>query len=82
LVFIQCVYGFLYFSFAFSNSLFLLSWNFLSVSFTFWGPSLFLHLTWSGDSLCQQEVWRGQSYAFSQWLCLQSCLRRLSKISL
>jgi hypothetical protein len=36
------------------------------------GPSLFLCLTWSGDSLRQLEVWRGQSYAFSQWLCLQS----------
>jgi hypothetical protein len=36
------------------------------------GPSLFLRLTWSGDSLRQLEVWRGHSYAFSQWLCLQS----------
>jgi hypothetical protein len=34
------------------------------------GPSLFLHLTWSGDSLYQLEVWRGQSYASSQWLCV------------
>jgi hypothetical protein len=36
------------------------------------GPSWCLHLTWSGDSLRQLEVWRGQSYAFSQWLCLQN----------
>jgi hypothetical protein len=36
------------------------------------GPSLFLHLTWSGDSLHRLEVWMGQSYASSQWLCLQS----------
>jgi hypothetical protein len=38
------------------------------------GPSLFFRLTWSGDSLRWLEVWRGQSYAFSQWLCLQSVL--------
>jgi hypothetical protein len=37
-----------------------------------WGPSWFLHLTWSGDSLHWLEVWRGQSCASSQWLCLQS----------
>jgi hypothetical protein len=37
-----------------------------------WGPSSFLRLTWSGDSLHWLEMWRGQSYAFSQWLCLQS----------
>jgi hypothetical protein len=36
------------------------------------GSSWFLRLTWSGDSLHQLEVWRGQSYASSQWLCLQS----------
>jgi hypothetical protein len=36
------------------------------------GPSWFLHLMWSGDSLHWLEVWRGQSYASSQWLCLQS----------
>jgi hypothetical protein len=35
------------------------------------GPSGFLHLTWSGDSLHQLEVWRGQSFASSQWHCLQ-----------
>jgi hypothetical protein len=37
-----------------------------------WGPSWFLCLMWSGDSLHRLEVWRGQSYASSQWLCLQS----------
>jgi hypothetical protein len=37
-----------------------------------WGPSLFLHLTWSGDSLHWLEVWRGQSFVSSQWFCLQS----------
>jgi hypothetical protein len=36
-----------------------------------WGPSWFLLLTWSGDSLCWLEVWRGQSFASSQWFCLQ-----------
>jgi hypothetical protein len=36
------------------------------------GASLFLGLTWSGDSLRRLEVWRGQSYASSQWLCLQN----------
>jgi hypothetical protein len=36
------------------------------------GPFWFLYLMWSGDSLCWLEVWRGQSYASSQWLCLQS----------
>jgi hypothetical protein len=36
------------------------------------GPSSFLCLTWSGDSLHRLEMWRGQSYAFSRWLCLQS----------
>jgi hypothetical protein len=36
------------------------------------GPSWFLRLMWSGDSLHWLEVWRGQSYASSQWLCLQS----------
>jgi hypothetical protein len=36
------------------------------------GPSLFLHLTWSGDSLHWLEVWRGQSFASSRWFCLQS----------
>jgi hypothetical protein len=35
-----------------------------------WGPSSFLPLTWSGDSLCRLEVWRGQSFASSQWPCL------------
>jgi hypothetical protein len=37
-----------------------------------WGPSLFLCLMWSGDSLHQLEVWRGQSFVSSQWFCLQS----------
>jgi hypothetical protein len=36
------------------------------------GPSLFLSLMWSGDSLPWLEVWRGQSFVFSQWLCLLS----------
>jgi hypothetical protein len=36
------------------------------------GPSWFLCLMWSGDSLCRLEVWRGQSFASSQWFCLQS----------
>jgi hypothetical protein len=36
-----------------------------------WGPSWFLHLTWSEDSLHWLEVWRGQSFACSLWLCLQ-----------
>jgi hypothetical protein len=36
------------------------------------GPSWFLRLTWSWDFLCWLEVWRGQSYASPQWLCLQS----------
>jgi hypothetical protein len=35
-----------------------------------WGPSWFLHLTWSGDALHRLEVWRGQSFASSQWPCL------------
>jgi hypothetical protein len=35
------------------------------------GPSWFLHLTWRGDSLRRLEVWRGQSFASSQWFCLQ-----------
>jgi hypothetical protein len=36
------------------------------------GTSGFSLLMWSGDSLSRLEVWRGQSYASSQWLCLQS----------
>jgi hypothetical protein len=35
------------------------------------GPSWFLCLMWSGDALCQLEVWRGQSFASSWWFCLQ-----------
>jgi hypothetical protein len=35
-----------------------------------WGPSWFLLLTWSGDSLPKLEVWRGQSFASSWWPCL------------
>jgi hypothetical protein len=35
------------------------------------GPSWFLRLTWSGDSLLRLEVWRGQSFACSWWPCLQ-----------
>jgi hypothetical protein len=35
-----------------------------------WGPSWFLHLTWSGDALRRLEVWRGQSFASSWWFCL------------
>jgi hypothetical protein len=35
------------------------------------GPFWFLCLTWSGESLCRLEVWRGQSFASSRWLCLQ-----------
>jgi hypothetical protein len=42
------------------------------------GPSLFLRLTWSGDSLRRLEVWSGQSFASSQWFCLQ----RVSPVSL
>jgi hypothetical protein len=34
------------------------------------GPSSFLRLIWSGDSLCWLEVWRGQSFASSQWFWL------------
>jgi hypothetical protein len=34
-----------------------------------WGPSWFLRLTWSGDSLRRLEVWKGQSFASSQWSC-------------
>jgi hypothetical protein len=34
------------------------------------GPSWFLHLMWSGDALRMLEVWRGQSFASSQWFCL------------
>jgi hypothetical protein len=34
------------------------------------GPSWFLRLTWSGDSLHRLEVWRGQSFTSSQWFCL------------
>jgi hypothetical protein len=30
-----------------------------------WGPSLFLHLMWSRDSLHQLEVWTGQSFVSS-----------------
>jgi hypothetical protein len=36
------------------------------------GSSWFLCLTWSGDALCQLEVWKGQSFASSRWFCLQS----------
>jgi hypothetical protein len=36
-----------------------------------WGPSWFLCLTWSGDSLLSLKVWKGQSFASSQWFCLQ-----------
>jgi hypothetical protein len=46
------------------------------------GPSWFLCLMWNGDSLRRLEVWRGQSYASSQWLCLQNVLQCLSKILL
>jgi hypothetical protein len=46
------------------------------------GPCWFLRLTWGGDSLHQLEVWRGQSDASSQWLCLQSVSPGLSKFSL
>jgi hypothetical protein len=35
------------------------------------GPSWFLCLMWSGDSLRRLEGWRGQSFASSQWPCLQ-----------
>jgi hypothetical protein len=35
------------------------------------GPSGFLHLMWSGDSLRRLEVWSGQSFASSRWFCLQ-----------
>jgi hypothetical protein len=34
------------------------------------GPSWFLHLTWSGDALHRLGVWRGQSFASSQWFFL------------
>jgi hypothetical protein len=46
------------------------------------GPSWFLRLTWSGDSLRWLEVWRGQSFASSWWFCRKVCLQCLSKISL
>jgi hypothetical protein len=36
-----------------------------------WGPSWFLCLTWSGDSLRRLEVWRGPSFASSRWFFLQ-----------
>jgi hypothetical protein len=35
------------------------------------GPSLFLHLTWSGNALHWLEVWRDQSFASSRWFCQQ-----------
>jgi hypothetical protein len=36
-----------------------------------WGPSWFLCLTWGGDALRRLEMWRGKSFASSQWPCLQ-----------
>jgi hypothetical protein len=36
-----------------------------------WGPSWFLHLTWSGNALHSLEVWRSQSFASSRWFFLQ-----------
>jgi hypothetical protein len=45
-------------------------------------PSLFLHLTWSGDALHRLEVWRSQSFASSGDFAYKVCLQRLSKISL
>jgi hypothetical protein len=36
-----------------------------------WGTSWFLRSMWSGDALRRLEVWRGQSFASSQWPCLQ-----------
>jgi hypothetical protein len=36
-----------------------------------WGPSWFPRLTRSGDSLLWLDVWRGQSFASSQWFNLQ-----------
>jgi hypothetical protein len=35
------------------------------------GPSWFLCSRWSGDALRRLEVWRGQRFASSRWLCLQ-----------
>jgi hypothetical protein len=52
-----------------------LTWSASSQAIWAWAarrPSWFLHLMWSGDSLHRLEVWRGQSYASSQWFCLQS----------
>jgi hypothetical protein len=46
------------------------------------GPSWFLCLMWSGDILLWLEVWRGQSYASSQWLCLQMCLQHLQDFTI
>jgi hypothetical protein len=34
------------------------------------GLSWFLHLTWCGNALHRLEVWRGQSFASSQWFFL------------
>jgi hypothetical protein len=46
------------------------------------GRSLFLRLTWSGDSLRWMEVWRGQSIAYFGDFAFNVCLQCLSKISL
>jgi hypothetical protein len=37
-----------------------------------WEPSWFLRLTWSGDAIHRQGVWRSQSFASSWWFFLQS----------
>jgi hypothetical protein len=35
-----------------------------------WEASWSLRLTWSGNAMCRLEVWRSQSFAFSQWFFL------------
>jgi hypothetical protein len=46
------------------------------------GPSWFLSLMWSGDSLHGLEVWRGVCFASSQWFCLQGVSPASLQISL
>jgi hypothetical protein len=35
-----------------------------------WEPSLFLHLMWCGDAMCELLVWRCRSFASSWWFFL------------
>jgi hypothetical protein len=46
------------------------------------GPSLFLHLMWSGDSLHRLQVWKVKVMPFLSDYACKMCLHCLSKISL